>query len=136
MVLGHSLGGAALGSLVYSAENPFDHSIFYGTSSFIKPNNPSLNENVRISFLFGENQGTMISKPQVIQEFSDEFRISEKSSNGLSSKDGLRTLQVVPELNHFCVISDLTVGDKSRREGDGSGPKPSECAEKLVNFLF
>lgn len=135
IVFGHSLGGAVLGDLLHAEDNPFDHTIFYGTSLFLNLGNNPLNEGSKISFLFGENERSVNRENSIIENYAQKFDITNETLTGLESADGLRRLQVVPSLNHFCIISDLQVGVKQLRLLDGIGPSPSQCASLLLDFL-
>ncbi|MCP4133768.1 MAG: hypothetical protein GY754_22560 [bacterium] len=134
IVLGHSLGGAALGSLIFDDPYPFDNIILYGVTSFIKmpwQNSPAADS---VDLFIGINE---LKTSKKINKVLTELSINlEADADGIHRSSGSnRTFEFIPELSHFCIISDMQVGSSSKREKDGLGPAPSESVEIFVDHL-
>lgn len=117
--LGHSLGGAALGSFGPEASDVFDAIALYGTSVLIK--DPSA-VSVPVSLIVGEQDGLLAS---------------EEKKAELERLEGLFSTEIVsyPKANHFC-IGNEGVGDSEFRDQDKATPLSlPECQSGLVDIL-
>ncbi|MCP4744893.1 MAG: hypothetical protein GY874_01955 [Desulfobacteraceae bacterium] len=135
VVFGHSLGGAVLGKNIFGHSNPFDHIILYGVNSFIKApwQKTPIAENV--AAFIGSNDTLVIDdKEKVLAELSIH-NVPDTQKIYRSDKDN-RTLQILDDLNHFCIISDINAGPDAMWGSDGEGPAPSMAVKLLVDQLI
>lgn len=120
-IVGHSMGGAILGDYIGKPDSPITHVALYGVNSFAKdPKQVS----VKLGLFIGSKDGLMIGD----QEAQDKL---SKAESLLGTK---RT--VLTDLNHFCIISDSTVGDEKYKERDLATNLSSEsCITQLSKTL-
>ena len=137
-VIGHSLGGAVLGTAIFGDSNPFDNIILYGTTSFIEGwgNEPPAKADNIASFI-GKKDALCISDEKKIDALKDVLELSQGTDDGgiqRSSRTN-RYLEILNDLNHFCIISDKNEGSSSIRKKDKIGPPPSECVQVFTAHL-
>jgi hypothetical protein len=132
-VLGHSLGGAILGDMLFKDGGPFDQVVLYGTSSFVKTTSRSKLEVPAFYAFFGQNDGLSLETPAKVDALRQQLGVTEVvDASRYRAKDKPFYVEVVPELNHFCVISDMTAGSAKQKGRDREGPVPSRCVSALV----
>jgi hypothetical protein len=131
IVFGHSLGGAALGPAIFGNVNPFDTIILYGSATFLKGLGQGAPVAENVASFFGQNEN---KNEETFKNARAELGIENTAdSQGVyRSATGNRSMQIIPELSHFCIISDLKVGQDQIRNSDGVGPAPSVAVKKLV----
>jgi hypothetical protein len=132
-VLGHSLGGAILGDMLFKDWSPFDQVVLYGTSSFVKTTSRSKLEVPALYAFFGQNDGLSMETAAKVDAFRQELGVTEVvDATRYKAKDKAFFVEIVPELNHFCVVSDMTAGSAKLKGKDREGPVPSSCVAALV----
>jgi hypothetical protein len=132
-VLGHSLGGAILGDMLFKDGSPFDQVVLYGTSSFFKTTSRSKLEVPAFYAFFGQNDGLSLETAAKVDAFRQQLEVTEVvDAARYKAKDKPFFVEIVPELNHFCIISDMTAGSAKLRGKDREGPVPSSCVSALV----
>lgn len=135
IALGHSLGGAILGKDLFSPEPVFDRFLLVGTSSFVKPifNRVKANSEVR---LFVGSEENSLKDEELMAKLRTEFDLNMEEGDVLMNEDGSQSLEVVPGLNHFCIITDSDAGVRRLRDADGSTALSTEvCIDRLVKAL-
>jgi hypothetical protein len=123
-IVGHSLGGAVLGDYIEKPNSLFSHVALYGVNSFAKdPKQVS----VKLGLFIGSKDGLMIGD----QEAKDKV-LKVETLLGTKRTD-------LEDLNHFCIISDSTVGDTDKKDKDLPGLSSEACitvlSETLDTFL-
>jgi predicted esterase len=133
---GHSLGGAILGDAIFKGTSPFDQVILYGTLSFIQTTQSTVVSIPNLQMLVGEHDGLSLNSPDALSNFLSKYGFTEKVSP-LEHRipETLHSLQVIPNLNHFCIVSDMTSGYSLFKSQDLPGPTPSECIPDFVDYL-
>jgi hypothetical protein len=135
-LFGHSLGGAIVGDSIFGDLSPFDQVILYGTSSFIQSNNSTQVGVSNLQIIFGENDGLSFTDPADREIFAKKYGFTEKVSEIESRIPGeLHGLHVLPGLNHFCIVNEMTSGNSLFKSRDNPGLAPSDCIPKLVILL-
>jgi len=133
---GHSLGGAILGGAIYGEENPFTRIVLYGTSSFVKSKEDTQVRAKQLTLLFGSEDGLTIKSGDDFKTHCGLLGNTNESQPGLCKVEGTELMaRLIPELNHFCIISDMSVGVKDKKEQDRTGLTPSLCIERLVDEM-
>jgi hypothetical protein len=135
-LLGHSLGGAVMGDSIFGKDHIFDQIILYGTLSFIQSDNSSEITAANVQILFGENDGLSFSDPKSFDSFIKKYKFEEVSPRKeyrIANK--LHSVQIIPNLNHFCIINDMTAGLGLLRDRDKIGPSPSQCVTEFKEYL-
>lgn len=134
IIVGHSHGGAALGPVVFGRENPFDRIILSGVASFIKAPWQKTARAEKVDLFFGSEES---KSEENLERALNELSIGlEPDSDGVYRSDTSdRTMQLIDGLNHFGIISDMTVGMDMARDGDGDGAKPSDSVRIFVETL-
>lgn len=115
-VVGHSLGGAVLGKLIGSSDATVRHITLLGVSELVSE--PAA-VRVPTTLMVGSRDGLV--KPQ-----------------GLTNLEGKLSTQriTLPDVNHFCVISDPAAGEAERRAQDNASPLSSEeCVKRVADAL-
>ncbi len=136
-IIGHSLGGATLASEIYKADadRNVSHIVLYGAAQFVKfPGNAEL-PNRPLAILFGQNDGLSRSS---IPGFLKSFDLSFDPADFTAHKSPLQenvVYQQIAELNHFCIISDQSVGNGMLKKKDGQGLAPEQCLSRLLSTL-
>jgi hypothetical protein len=135
VVFGHSLGGAALGPVLFGDENPFDTIILSGVTSFMKSPFHDAVQADDVHLFFGANES---KTEEDYQKALDQLSIGhEPGEDGIYRADGSnRTMELIDDLNHFCIISDMNVGSQSKRDGDGDGARPSDAVRIFAAHLM
>ena len=134
IIVGHSLGGAALGPVVFGKENPFDRIILSGVASFMKLPWQKKAKAENVDLFFGANEGkTEDTLEKVLEELS--IRTAPDADGVYRSDSGNRTMELIDGLNHFGMISDMNVGMEMIRNSDGDGARPSEAVQTFVERL-
>lgn len=135
-VLGHSLGGATLGDEIFhkNTASTFDHIFLYGTASFVKIGD-KIPTSSPVTLLFGENDGVSAKDiPTVLKTF--DITYVPDVFTPVPSKTYTNVLyQRLKGLNHFCIITDQSVGNASVKKNDGVGLDPEACVPALVEAL-
>jgi hypothetical protein len=68
-----------------------------------------------------------------VDAFRQELGVTEVvDATRYKAKDKAFFVEIVPELNHFCVVSDMTAGSAKLKGKDREGPVPSSCVAALV----
>jgi hypothetical protein len=116
-ILAHSLGGAALGKASGADNSPINRMIFYGVDSLVsKPNRPT----VDVELYYGEHDGLMSA-----DKIDDLALFYSTPAN------------IIPDLNHFCIITDPEAGSRTLRDKDGKTPLTHEqCLKTLLDAIF
>ena len=128
---GHSLGGAVLGRVVFSDDNPFDHIAIYGAASFFGADPDSLGQKP-VTLLFGgqERAGEGIVSSQ-LKTLKGLFGV-ELQDDGRYWNGSQVWVEELPFLNHFGILSDAYVGDDTLRSRDGNASDVRESVEVLI----
>jgi alpha-beta hydrolase superfamily lysophospholipase len=114
--LGHSMGGAVLGSYGASPETPFDRLALYGTSQLVET---PADVAVPVLILHGENDGLVTAER--LETLARHFDT---------------TPQPVPLVNHFCIVDDPEAGNPDYRARDRATPlNHDECVDAVVAGL-
>lgn len=134
IIVGHSLGGAALGPVVFGKENPFDRIILSGVASYIKAPWQKTVRADNVDLFFGSKES---KTEDTIEKVRKELSLDlDPDSEGIyRSSSSNRTMQFIDGLNHFGIISDMSVGMDMIRNSDGDGKKPSESVQIFVEHL-
>jgi hypothetical protein len=134
-VLGHSLGGAVLSRAVFAGEDPFDAIVLYGTTSFIRWPGGRVRAR-RLHALLGRQDGLSLRGPEDFARYQRLLGATESvAESRFRSPDRRVTLEILPELNHFGLVTDRDVGVRSLRLRDGPGLPPEETIARLVEHL-
>lgn len=135
-LLGHSLGGAVMGDSIFGEQTIFDQIILYGTLSFIQSGDSDEFTAPNIKILFGLQDGLSFSDKNSFRDFLKRYHfeeISEGKEYQIPNKE--QSIHIIPNLNHFCIINDMTAGLGLLREKDGPGLPPSQCIVKFKDYL-
>ncbi len=136
-VVGHSLGGATLASEIFRKGQPsvFDHIFLYGTSSFVKIGGSNVPTSSPMTFLFGEHDGLSGKNiPKFLSDFSISFD-PQSFDLQTSSRYPSISYQQIQGLNHFCIVTDTSVGNSGLKKKDGPGLEPDACVAALAQAL-
>jgi len=114
--LGHSLGGAILGSEIGNTSSLFQEIILVGVSRLVTTPTKAA---VKLTFLLGEKDG-LASRSAVDQ---------------LAASYGTKT-QIITGVNHFCIISDPNAGAPDKKAQDlPTDLTSTQCVERMVDLL-
>lgn len=136
-VIGHSLGGATLAGEIFrnGAPSVFDHIFLYGVTSFIKLGGTQVPSSSPITFIFGENDGLSGSKvANFLKGYSIPYAAGDFELQTSQTYPQLKA-QSLAQLNHFCIISDSSVGNGGLKKKDGPGLAPEACVDALALAL-
>jgi hypothetical protein len=112
-VLGHSLGGAVLGEESGNANSLFQEILLLGVSRLVKKPNAAT---IKVTILLGENDG--LAAREGVDLLAQFFKTSTV---------------LLPAVNHFCIITDSTVGAADKKAQDRpTALSSAECVEALV----
>ncbi len=114
--LGHSLGGAVLGSEIGNDATLFQEIILIGVSRLIAtPARPS----TKVSLLLGEKDGLA----------------SRSSVDQLAARFNTQTM-ILPGVNHFCIISDPNAGAPDKKAQDlPTDLSREECVARVLKAM-
>lgn len=121
-LFGHSMGGAILGNYISEENAIFEHIALYSVNSFVS--NPAKVAVKNLKLFIGSKDGLMLR--------------DQEAQEKVKRVEALLSIQRVtlPELNHFCIISDDSVVDPSYREKDFSTNLTSkQCIAALTESL-
>jgi len=136
-LFGHSLGGATLAAAIHdqNPNSPVDGIVLYGTAQLVSlPGKKSLSGRP-LALLFGENDGLSAGD---IPGFLKIFEIEYQQSNFIpdrSPRNSMTIYQQIEGLNHFCIITDSTVGNANLKKRDGSGFEHGECLNRIIETM-
>lgn len=133
---GHSLGGAVWGKYLHEIKAPFDEMVFYGVDGFIGFNDQALQAEP-VHLLFGEDDSVVFDDYQgaAFTNFIGKFGLQKTTQNIYHHPVYDVSAQVMPELNHFCLISDKKAGLGLVRAQDGT-PRPFEpCIKQMYKMV-
>ena len=124
-IVGHSMGGSILGDYISKTESPFTHVALYGVSSFTKK---PKQVTAKVALFIGSKDGLMIASQD-----------AKAKLHKVESILGVKRI-MLENLNHFCIISDSTLGDPKDKKRDLSTNISSEAcinefAYQLDSFL-
>jgi pimeloyl-ACP methyl ester carboxylesterase len=115
--MGHSLGGAVLGAEIGSKTSLFQDIILIGVSRLVTtPEAPA----VKVTMLLGERDG-LAARSAVDQ---------------LAAKLNTQT-QLIPGVNHFCIITDPNAGAPDKKAQDlPTDLTPDQCVARVASLLL
>ncbi len=116
LAMGHSLGGAVLGSEIGNDTTLFQEIILIGVSRLVAtPDRPR----TKVSLLLGEKDGLA----------------SRSSVDQLAARFNTQTI-ILPGVNHFCIISDPNAGAPDKKAQDlPTDLSREECVARVVNAI-
>ena len=135
--LGHSLGGAVWGPLLNQETSPFDELLFYGVNGLIDFDQDNVVAN-NVHFLFGSEDSVAFADytSEMFLNFIAPLGVEKSPVEGLYSNSSKNiSVQILPEMNHFCIISDRSAGMLPVRYLDGPARVFKPCIEKLVTTI-
>ena len=132
--LGHSLGGAILGRVIFSDNNPFDHTFLYGAASFLNEDPSKLSQRP-VTLLFGsqEQSGKGLSQEQVL-DLERLFAVEKQDDNRYWNGSNVWA-EEIKGINHFGILSDGFVGNAKIRAKDGQGLDVRETVQILAKAV-
>lgn len=135
--LGHSLGGAVWGPLLNQETSPFDALLFYGVNGLIHFNKSNFVAD-NVHFLFGRDDSVAFSdySSESFVNFMQPFGVEKSEKAELYRHPSKNvSMQVLPDMTHFCIISDREAGLAPIRFLDGTPRAFKPCIENLVTAI-
>lgn len=115
--MGHSLGGAVLGAEIGNRASLFQDIILIGVSRLVTtPETPAVN----VTMLLGERDGLAV----------------RSAVDQLAAKLNTQT-QLLPGVNHFCIITDPNVGAPDKKAQDlPTDLSSDQCVARVASLLL